>query len=565
MLKQLHIQNYALFSDCTIEFGKGLNILTGETGAGKSLLVGALGLLLGKRSDANVIFYPDKKCVVEATFESLSPKICKDLSGFEEFDMEGNNVLIRRELSANGRTRVFVNDTPISIQTLKDVTAVLIDLHGQNESQLLLEPTKQLQLLDEYADTFPVIEQFKQQLQIAQKIQTEIKHLEAEEATAKQQFDYYSFLVQELFEANLVADEEENLEQELQILQNAEGIRDALRFSTEELYNQERSAYQILSECLHALQKVSEFDKTLSDAVEKLTEAKESLKDTTYSLQNLLENVEENPERLAFIEERLSVYFKLKKKYNAKTGAELILIYEDYSQKLDKYGSLEIMILELRERLKLENEKLIAIGLHIEGERRKMIPSLEYRVNQLLKEVGFKDAKFLIVLERNLDKNGSLLIDEKTVRPNSAGINFVSFMIQTNPGLPIGELGTIASGGEVSRVMLAIKTALADKAEFPVLIFDEIDTGISGEVAHKVGNVMQKLCNSFQILAITHLPQIAAKGTHQYMIFKESTENTTRSGVRKLNQTERVVEIAKMIGGENPTESALKNAAELMG
>lgn len=565
MLKQLHIQNYALFSDCTIEFGKGLNILTGETGAGKSLLVGALGLLLGKRSDANVIFYPDKKCVVEATFESLSPKICKDLSGFEEFDMEGNNILIRRELSANGRTRVFVNDTPISIQALKEVTAILIDLHGQNESQLLLEPIKQLQLLDEYADNFPVIEQFKQQLQIAQKIQTEIKHLEAEEATAKQQFDYYSFLVQELFEANLVADEEENLEQELQILQNAEGIRDALRFSTEELYNQERSAYQILSECLHTLQKVSEFDKTLSDAVEKLTEVKETLKDTTYSLQNLLENVEENPERLAFIEERLSIYFKLKKKYNAKTGAELIQIYEDYSQKLDKYGSLEMMIVELREKLKLENEKLIAIGLHIEEQRRKMIPSLEYRVNQLLKEVGFKDAKFLIVLERNFDKHGSLFIEEKNIRPSNTGINFVSFMIQTNPGLPIGELGTIASGGEVSRVMLAIKTALADKAEFPVLIFDEIDTGISGEVAHKVGNVMQKLCASFQILAITHLPQIAAKGTHQYMIFKESTENTTRSGVRKLNQTERVVEIAKMIGGENPTESALKNAAELMG
>lgn len=565
MLKQLHIQNYALFSDCTIEFGKGLNILTGETGAGKSLLVGALGLLLGKRSDANVIFFPDKKCIVEAAFDSLSPKICKDLSQFEEFDMEGNSVLIRRELSAGGRTRVFVNDTPISVQTLKDVTAVLIDLHGQNESQLLLEPARQLGLLDEYAETFNDIEIFRQRLQSCQKIQTEIKNLEAEEATAKQQFDYYSFLVQELFEANLVADEEENLEQEIQVLQNAEGIRDALQLSTEQLYNQERSAYQILSECLHALQKVSEFDKTLAEAVDKLSEAKETLKETTYTLQNLLENVEQNPERLAFIEERLNVYFKLKKKYNAKSGAELITIFEDYNQKLDKFGSLELRIEELKAQLAAQNEELITLGLKIEAERRKQIPSLEYRVNQLLKEVGFKDAKFLIVLERNFAENGMLSIDERNIRPIATGINHASFMIQTNPGLPIGELGSIASGGEVSRVMLAIKTALADKAEFPVLIFDEIDTGISGEVAHKVGNVMQKLSTSFQILSITHLPQIAAKGTHQYMIFKESTENMTRSGVRKLNHTERIFEIAKMIGGEHPTESALKSASELMG
>lgn len=564
MLRHLHIQNYALFSDCSIEFEKGLNILTGETGAGKSLLVGALGLLLGKRADSNAIFFGDRKCIVEASFADLSDNIYKSLSGFEEFDLDSNQVLVRREVSTGGRTRVFINDTPVSVQTLKEVMALLVDLHGQNESQLLLEPARQLALLDEFSGTNAQIESFRLRLQGCQKIANEIAQLEKEEATARQQFDYFSFLVQELSEANLQAEEEESLEQELQLLQNAEGIRDALQLGSENLYNQERSAYQLLSESLQALQKVAGFDKTIDAAVERLTEAKDTLKETTFNLQNLLEEVEQNPERMSFIEDRLGVYFKLKKKYQAQTAADLIRIRDEYEAKIALLGSVEEKIGELRRQLEQAQTGLISLGLEIEAARRKQIPALEYAVNGLLKEVGFKDAKFLVVLERNHSEGGSLHIEGKKLRPTPTGINHVAFMIQTNPGLPVGELATIASGGEVSRVMLAIKTALADKAEFPVLIFDEIDTGISGEVAHKVGKVMQKLGKSFQILSITHLPQIAAKGNQQYMIYKETSDNTTRSGVRRLSQHERVVEIAKMVGGENPSESALRHAAELM-
>lgn len=565
MLTNLYIKNYALFSECSIDFHSGMNILTGETGAGKSLLVGALGLLLGKRSDTNVIFNTDQKCIVEAHFEKLSQNICKELNAFEDFDMEGNGVVVRRELSNAGKTRVFINDTPISVQILKQVMAVLIDLHGQNENQLLLEPEKQLRLLDEFAGTTILVEGFKGQLSKCNKIQSQIKQLESEEATAKQQFDYYSFMLQELAEANLQAEEEDNLEQEIKLLQNSEEIREALRFSVEEIYNSEQSAYQKISQALQLLSKVASFENTISQEAERLAEVKETLKEMTYSLQNLLESVEADPERLAFIEERLGVYYRLKRKYNVKTAAELIQICQEYETKIDHFSSIEDTIKELRSDWQKELQVLGKMGLEIEFIRKQHAEALADKVNILLQEVGFREARFRISLSRNIAENGILSIDSQNIRPASSGINKGEFLIRTNPGLPEGLLSEIASGGEISRVMLAIKAALADKAEFPVLIFDEIDTGISGEVANKVGNVMQKLSESFQILAITHLPQIAAKGTHQYLIFKEVSGGMTYSGVRRLAKQERVMEIAKMMGGDNPSASALKNAKELMG
>ncbi|MBX7242051.1 MAG: DNA repair protein RecN [Bacteroidia bacterium] len=564
MLKHLHIKNYALFADCNVTFGKGLNILTGETGAGKSLLVGALGLLMGKRSDANVVFKEEEKCIVEATFVELSSKICQFLKGFEAFDMDGNSIIVRRELNAAGRTRVFINDTPVSVQVLKDVMGAVVDMHSQNESQLLLEPARQMELLDDFAGAHALTEAFENQLKVCNRIQSEIRQLEAEEATARQQFDYFSFLVQELSEANLQAEEEENLEQELQILQNATEIREALRLSTEQLYNQEVSAYQLLSESLHALQKVEKVDVTIAQTVEKLSEWKEGLKETCYQLQNLLENVEENPERLAFIEERLNIYFKLKRKYNVKTGAELIQLLETYSLNLERFSNLESSVASLKEDLVRGYKVLEEIGLAIEQKRTDVIPGLENNVNILLREVGFKDARFIIKLTRTTTENGTFVLDGQPLRPQNTGFNKVVFLIQTNPGLPVGELASIASGGEVSRVMLAIKSVLADKSEFPVLIFDEIDTGISGETANKVGTVMQKLARPFQILSITHLPQIAAKGNHHFLIFKETLSHTTFSGVKELSEQERVMEIAKMIGGDNPTENAMRSASELM-
>lgn len=565
MLTNLYIKNYALFSECSIDFHSGMNILTGETGAGKSLLVGALGLLLGKRSDTNVIFNPDQKCIVEAHFEKLSANICKDLNGFEDFDMEGNSVVVRRELSNSGKTRVFINDTPISVQTLKQVMSVLIDLHGQNENQLLLEPEKQLQLLDDFSGASPLVESFKNQLTKCNRIQSQIKQLEAEEATAKQQFDYYSFMLQELSEAKLKAEEEDQLEHEIKLLQNSEEIREALRFSVEELYNSEQAAYQKISQSLQLLSKVASFESTISQEAEKLTEIKETLKEMTYALQNLLETVEADPQRLAFIEERLGVYYRLKRKYNVKTAVELIQIYQEYEAKIDHFSSIDDTIKELRADWQKELSLLGKIGVEIETIRKQHAEALADKVNTLLQEVGFREARFRIAISRNIAENGILAIEGQKIRPSASGINKGEFLIRTNPGLPEGLLSEIASGGEISRVMLAIKTALADKAEFPVLIFDEIDTGISGEVAHKVGNVMNKLAESFQILAITHLPQIAAKGTHQYLIYKEVASGMTYSGVRRLSRQDRVTEIAKMIGGDNPSPSALKNAKELMG
>ncbi|MCI4667807.1 MAG: DNA repair protein RecN [Bacteroidia bacterium] len=566
MLKTLYIRNYALFKDSRIDFQDGLNILTGETGAGKSLLIGALGLIMGKRADSSFVFLYDEKCIVEATFTKLAPIIMGQLKAFEDFDIEEDEeIILRREIRPNGKSRAFVCDTPVSLQVLREVSALLLDLHGQHDNQVLLSNDKQMDLLDSYAGSEDLLEQFKMQLKRANELASTLDELIEKDKNAKQQLEYLNYQVKELGEADLKADEEEELEQELNLLQNSEGVRETLNLATEKLYQQDVSIYSELSELMEALRKVSNVNNQLAATVNELGDVLEKIKDASFGFQDMLETIESDPQRLAFIEERLGMYHTFKLKYQVKSGEELVQLYEGIAEKLLEYESLEERIKELRDKLELENEKLIGLGLRLEEKRQLARPELERKVDDLLEQVGFQKARFNVEIERAYHPQGKLEINGEAVRTSSNGINKSRFLIQTNPGIPAGQLAQIASGGEISRVMLAIKAALAEKSSFPVMIFDEIDTGISGEIANKVGDVMRLLAKNFQILSITHLPQIAAKGHAHFQIRKRVEGEQTHSFVQQLEHDDRVNIIAQMISGDQPTASAIQNAEELIG
>lgn len=564
MLSQLYLRNYALFTETQIEFYPGLNILTGETGAGKSLLVGALGLIMGKRADNSVIFAEDERCVVEAKFSHLSPVILARLRSFEDFDIEENEVIIRREISASGKSRAFINDTPVGLNVLRDAANLLVDLHGQHENQLLLSPENQLNLLDEFAGAQPMADQFQEKLKACESLSKQIRTLEVREAEGRRQLDYLVFQLNELDSADLREGEEEELDSELKLLQNAESIREALGASTELLYHQETSLYSQLSSLLEQLRKVANVNVRIFNEVERLNDIRSSFKEIAFSFQDMLEAAESDPKRLSFIEERLAAYHKLKLKYNVRSGQELIALTAELRGKLDEFSSMEEKIRAFKREQVAAFSALATLGLELEALRLSAKPQLEDKISALLTQIGFQKARFEVAVERQYENESELEIEGRKVKAYPRGINRVFFLIQTNPGMPAGMLSQIASGGEISRVMLAIKAVLAEKSEFPVLIFDEIDTGISGETAARVGILMQQLAQRFQILSITHLPQIAAKGSQHFQLTKEISNDTTRSQVTRLSHEDRVLVLARMLSGDNPSDSAMKNAAELI-
>ncbi|MEM6765220.1 MAG: DNA repair protein RecN [Bacteroidota bacterium] len=564
MLTHIYIRNYALFAETEISFPAGLNILTGETGAGKSLLVGALGLIMGRRADNSVIFYTEEKCVVEAEFSHLSEEVKERLAEQDEFDLEDELLTIRREIRPNGKSRAFINDTPVSLSTLRHTSAFLVDLHGQHENQTLLSADKQLSLLDTYAGTLGMVKGFEACWKGYQDIKKERDGLLKQEQEAKEQQEYFQFQLQELTAANLKEGEEEELEQELNLLQHAEEIRGALAGGVMQLYEEDQSVYQQLSTLLEPLQKVSGVHQQVNEEVQKLLEAQNTIKETSFQLQHMLDTMDSEEGRMTEIEERLATYHNLKLKYKLASGDELLEKLQEFQAKVVAFESIEERVAELTAKLSEQEKIIIQKGLALEEKRLAAKPQLEDMVENILKEVGFTKARFDIAFQRIEKAEGGLMIEGAHIHPDKTGLNTCTFMIQSNPGVPPGPLSEIASGGEISRVMLAIKATLAEKSDFPVMIFDEIDTGISGEIAQKVGKVMRDLSERFQILSITHLPQIAAKGHQHYKIYKEVKDTITISSVRMLNHDERIGEVAMMLSGHEPSESAIRNAEELI-
>lgn len=570
MLSRLHVRNFALLDELELEFSAGLNVLTGETGAGKSLLVGALGLILGKRVDYSMLFHPDRKCVVEAQFTHLPASTLEELAKFDEFDLDEDAVIVRREATTNGKSRAFINDTPVSLQTLKMAAAALVDLHGQHENQTLLSPENQLGLLDQFAGITDATRQFGELQAHIRKLISSRDAVIAREKEARMQSDYFRFQMEELQAAKLDAAEAERLEEQLSLLEHSEQVREALEGAAENLYNGETSLYNRLSETLRSLRKVEGFSKGLREQTQRLDDVRETLQDVTYELEKLQGDAAAEPGQLKKTEERVDQYNRLKMKFGVRTVEELIAVRDDFESRIHDFESMEEQILALDKEIQTASAQLATQALDLEAKRRKAIPALEKRVNALLQEVSLEGAAFTVELIRNLDEEGWLVVPSaargktERCRVNATGINHVEFNIRTNKGMPPGPLARIASGGEVSRVMLAIKAALAEKASLSVLIFDEIDTGISGETAHRVGKVMQQLGSLYQVISITHLPQIAGKGSRHFLLYKTTGAKTTRSHARLLQGDDRVLELAKMLSGDPPPKSAIENAKEII-
>ena len=565
MLSKLYIRNFALIREIELQLGPGLNILTGETGAGKSLLLGAIGLILGKRVDYSMIFDPDKKCIVEATFTGLPEGLLHTLRAHEDFDVEEDGlVTIRREASPSGKSRAFINDTPVSLGVLREVTGTLVDLHGQHENQRLLSPEQQTHLLDQFASVSDKVKEFAKSLKEIKGLEAELERLQNEEAQARQQQDYFAFQYKELESARLDGEDEEGLEQQLNLLGNAEGVQTTLGLATSRLYEDEQSLYSQLSELLGELEGVSGLDPEIDEQYERLSEARYTLEEASRELEKVRDRVETDPETLQAVEERVDELNRLKMKFNAQDLAELIRIRDDFGQQVGRFGSLGAEIEKVKGQIDKVEKDLAKIGLGIEKKRKSASKPLKKEIDGLLGSVGLESASFEVSIERNHQDSGRVEIEGEKVKVSPTGINQVDFRIRTNKGMPMGSLNQVASGGEISRVMLAIKAALASKAELSSLIFDEIDTGISGEVANKVGRVMRQLADNYQLIAITHLPQIAGKGHHHFKIFKEEKGNTTTTYIRPLEGDARVLELAKMLSGEHPSESAIRNAKELI-
>ncbi|MEN9522691.1 MAG: repair protein RecN [Bacteroidota bacterium] len=549
MLSSLRILNYALINHLEINFSNHLTIITGETGAGKSIMLGALGLLLGERADVEVLYDKEKKCIVEGDFD-ITKLGLQDF--FETNDLEyDGHCIIRREIATSGKSRGFINDTPVTLQVLKSLGEQLMDLHRQHETLHLNTAKFQLLIIDAIAQHEPELHIYKNGYKsYIQKI-NKLELLLNEQEQLKRNLDYFQYQFNELSAANLIDGELNELESESEILENAENIKSNLVQSFMMLNNSDSAVLIQLKTVMYSLQSIKQLKPELNEIYNRLNSSVIELKDIADELENIEEGINIDAERLQIVNERIDLINKLLKKHSVSNEQELILLRDDVEQKIK---NVEIANDE-SEQLKNEIEQLKLNLLHqakvLSNKRLAVASPFENEVNKLLAQVGMPHA--ILKIEHSVN-------DEL----NISGIDNFKFLFTANKGSSLQEIGKVASGGELSRLMLCIKSLVAASAHLPTLVFDEIDTGISGEVAMQVGNILHQLANNHQVLCITHLPQIAAKGQSHYFVYKSTENERTISQIKQLNNTERVVEIAKMLSGNQPGEAALANAKELM-
>ncbi|WP_134088826.1 DNA repair protein RecN [Olivibacter sp. XZL3] len=549
MLNRLLIKNYALIDELDIQPAKGLNILTGETGAGKSIILGALSLILGQRAESKYFYNQAQKCVIEGFFQVAE----YDLQGFfadQDLDYESETIL-RREISADGKSRAFVNDTPVNLATLKALGERLIDIHSQHATLEINSEEFQLMTLDSVGGNASLLKDYQEVFKKYKKATQSLQDLIADNKQAQSEADYHQFLYDELAAAKLSRDEQEALEQEQNQLSHAEEIKRALLAANFLLSEQEHPVINSLKEALQQIQQAARYVGNLNELSERLQSALIEIRDIAEEVERNEQSILFDEARLAEVNDRISLLYQLQQKHHVGTVAELINIQQDLADKLAKLSSDDEEI----ENRKAECDKLRTASENLANElsvnRRKAIPIVQEAVTNVLTEVGMPNS----ILEIEIEETPSL---------RSSGADAVRFLFTANKGQVPQPLNKVASGGELSRLMLAIKSLIAKSSSLPTIIFDEIDTGISGEVALKVGNVMEEMAKHMQVIAITHLPQIASKGNAHYKVYKADDGDVTRTNMRKLEPEERVVEIAKMLSGSNPGEAALQHASELL-
>ena len=550
MLQKLSIGNYALIDTLDIEFGKGLNIITGETGAGKSIILGALSLILGQRAESKYFFSQNKKCVIEGVFLLKDEKL-RPIFELNDLDFLSETIL-RREISSDGKSRSFINDTPVNLTILKQIGEYLIDIHSQHATQEINDSEFQLLIVDSLANHAQLLTDYRKGFKKLKKDNQLLKDLinNANEARSKQ--DYEQFLFNELEKANLKEGEQENLEQELEKLTHAETIKRSLLNANSLLTENEISASSILKEASIQLQHVEKFDPEINTLFERLRSSIIELNDIADETSRIESKIGHSAEKLSIIQERLDLLYTLQQKHRVANHSELLAIQQKLSDSLSQLISSDEQIETLKKNIDLLKLELTKQANELSENRKKAIKVVETATTKTLHQVGMPNAKLILTHQ---------VISEL----NKDGLDEIQLLFSANAGQAPAPVNKVASGGELSRLMLAIKSLLAKHTSLPTIIFDEIDTGISGETALKVGKVIADLGNDMQILSITHLPQIAAKGNSHYFVYKNEENNKTTTGIRKLNEEERVYAIAEMLSGKDPGASALQNAKDLLG
>lgn len=551
MLLTLSIQNFAIINASLIQFDKGLNIITGETGAGKSILMGALGLILGNRADTKDVMQGKDKCVIEAAF-SIDGYQLQPFFEANELD-EANPCIVRRELTSNGKSRAFINDTPVTLQVLRLFGLQLIDIVSQHQTLELNESSFQLQVLDAIANNQEALSNYKRSYKSYKKALLLLQDLQEKEAGSRQDEDYLRFVLGELQELNPKEGEQEILEAKLDELSHAEGIQQSSNYVSGLLEGGEHGILDQLREGRAQLAAAAKHHPLLKGLLSRLDSNLVDLKDLSRELQQVADQTILDPEALQAAENRLQQLFHLQKKHKVNSTSELIALMQTFEAKFEALGSLETEIETAKNLVENTKEDMLKHALHLRQLRQSALKNTSHQVNELLSQVALPNAVFAIALNE-------LAIEKFT--PD--GAEEISFLFSANKGFEPQPITKVASGGELSRLMLCIKSLIADKVQLPSIVFDEIDTGISGEAAQKVAQVMQQHAKNHQVIAITHLPQIAGKAHQHLYVYKNSEGQITQTHIKSLSHEERVAELARMLSGENPSENVLAAARELM-
>ena len=549
MLASISIKNYALINELHIDFSSGLSIITGETGAGKSILLGALGLVLGNRADSSTLKNTTRKCVVEAIL-SVEKYNLQDFFETEDIDYEINTI-IRREILPSGKSRAFVNDTPVTLSVLTALRSKLIDIHSQHQTLQVSDQQFQFQLLDAFANNESKLASYQRGLTQYTSEKKKLEEILQAQREANLQYDYNSHLYNELLEANLVEDEQEALEEKLEKINNVEEIKqnlsEALQLTTDDTIGIQNLLYSLENK----LTKIASYSKEYQELSERISSVKIELDDIVSELESANEQVDFNPLEATQLNDRLQLIYNLQKKHYVNSISALLIILEELSTKVSTVENAEQRLLDQETIVTEIANKLDTIALKISEARKRIIPTVSKQLEAILDNLGMSHARFQIQnnITEHYYKNGK---------------DVLSFLFSANKGGQFGELKKVASGGELSRIMLAIKKVMSENSQLPTIIFDEIDSGVSGEISNKMAHIMSQMSQQMQVITITHLPQIAAKGNQHYKVYKEELNNTTTTSLKQLSEDERIVEIAEMLSGKNISDSALTHARELL-
>lgn len=549
MLNSLHIRNYALISSLQIRFDKGLTVITGETGAGKSIIMGALSLILGHRADTSTLFDQSEKCVVEAVFD-VSGLHLADFFADNNLDYQ-DDTIVRREIAVSGKSRAFINDTPVTLPLLKEFTSRLIDIHSQHQNLLFQNADFRTEVVDLFAGIKSQVSEYQRVLSELKNSEHQLSELQQQHQSALERQDFLQFVLNEIEEAHLKENEQEELEQNIEFLTHTETIKSNLFQILQILSDEEPSAVSSLREAKNLSAAIASYRADLDEMNQRLNSSYIELKDIANELNSLNDRIEYNADELEAMRQRLDFIYSLEQKHHLTSVSELLNKYQSVKEELDNFSEDEEQLKKLTSRCQQLKDKAQKLAEQLHQSRVKILPALQTQVLDYVHSLGMPDAQFVI----QLDTSSTLLKN---------GIDEVKFLFSANRGVEVAELEKVASGGEISRLMLAVKSTLSEKSVLPTVVFDEIDVGISGEMAGKVAALMQKMAQRRQLLVITHLPQIAAKGNSHYLVYKEVEGNTSRTKVTLLDAQTRAIEIAKMMSGEKWGEATLKAAQELI-